>query len=422
MDTAKIAMLDKALVEAAKSVRVLNALAWPADSEAQFLRDWRAGKPRLPRVDLQPCDLGGNITALDTIAAQCDGNDPIEKFLLETAQSYANAARMLGAIGTPDFTRYSVRLYGRPDHVYKLQGLTPVDAAKYFLQVTDDLLGTEHIPVTDFDINAGDFAQWMQDEVDDFFEPGTVAIKLDAELSAKAIAGSKRIRVRASAEFSTLDKAQLLQHEAFVHAATMLNGKQQPNLRSLALGAPRTTRTQEGIAVLAELITNAIDISRLRRVALRVLAVQQALDGADFIDVFKFFLQAGQSEEESVRSAQRIFRGGAVEGGVVFTKDAVYLSGLIEVHTFMRMAIRDNRPELIRYMFAGRLTLADTLRLAPLFANGWLQAPRYVPDWAADLRRLAALMAFSAFVGKIRLDIVYLDRLIELEEEIKELS
>ena len=221
---------------------------------------------------------------------------------------------MLGAVGTTDFTRYSVLLYGRPDHVYRLQGKTPADAASYLLQNTDELLGSGHIPVTDFDIGAGDFAAWLQAEVDEFFSPGTVAIKLDPELSARAVAGSRRIRVRASAVFSALDKQQLLHHEAFVHSATMLNGKRQTNLRALALAAPRTTRTQEGIAVLAELITNAIDIERLRRVALRVLAVQQALDGADFIDLFKFFLDAGQTEEESVRSAQRVFRGGAVEG------------------------------------------------------------------------------------------------------------
>ena len=422
MDEKKIARLDKALVSAAKSVKVLNALAWPADSEEKFLHDWRTGKPKLPHIELQARDLSDNITALEAIAAQCQADDPVEKFLLETAHSYADAARMLGAIGTPEFTRYSVRLYGRPDHLYKLQGLTPMDAARYFLQVTDDLLGTTHIPVTDFDITATDFSKWLQVEVDKFFEPGTVTIKLDPELAAKAIAGAKRIRVRASAAFSTLDKEQLLYHEAFVHAGTMLNGKNQKNLRALALGAPRTTRTQEGIAVLAELVTNSMDISRLRRIALRVLAVQQALDGADFIDLFKFFLEAGQSEEESVRSAQRIFRGGAVKGGVVFTKDAVYLTGLFEVHTFLRVAIRDNRPELIRNMFAGRLTLADSLRMAPLFASGWLQPPRYLPTWAADLRRLAALIAFSAFITNIRLDRIYLDRLFELEDEIKELA
>jgi hypothetical protein len=107
-----------------------------------------------------------------------------------------------------------------------------------------------------------------------------VRVVLDPDLASKAIAGATRIRLRASARFSELDKAQLLQHEAFVHVGTALNGRAQPRLTSLSLGAPRTTQTQEGIAMLAELLTGSIDIQRLRLIALRVVAVQQALDGA----------------------------------------------------------------------------------------------------------------------------------------------
>jgi uncharacterized protein (TIGR02421 family) len=422
MDTTKIARLDAALVEAAKGIRVLHHLEWPPETEDIFLSNWRAGRASLPECRQQPHDLSGKITELEAIAAQCNEDDPVEKFLFETAHSYAEAARMLGAIGTRDFTRHSVNLYGRPDMLYKRHGMTAVDAARFFLEVTDDLLGTNQIPPTDFDISADAFAKWLHTKVDEFFEPDKVAIKLDPELSAKAIAGASRIRLRATAAFSRLDQDQLLQHEAFVHTATMQNGRNQANLHALALGAPRTTRTQEGLAVLSELVTNAMDITRLRRVALRVIAVQHALDGADFIEVFKFFLESGQPEEEAVRSTQRIFRGGAVRDGIVFTKDAVYLSGLLEVHTFMRVAIRDNRPELIRYIFAGRLTLADALRLAPVFESGWLSPPQYLPVWAADLRRIAALMAYSAFISRIQLEKVQLDRVIEFEAELKNLT
>ena len=330
MDEGKIAALDTRLVKAARHVHVLNALAWPAGSDEKFLSGWRKGKPALPDCTPVKKDLGENITELEAIAGQCREEDPVEKFLYETAQSYTHAARMLGVIGTPDFTHHSARLYGRPDQLYKLQGMTVLDAARFFLDLTDDLLGTGYIPAMNLNISASQFAAWMQPKVDDFFGTGTISVEQDPQLSAKAIAGASRIRVRSTAMFSKLDQEQLLNHEAFVHAATMLNGKRQVKLQSLALGAPRTTRTQEGIAVLSELFTNTMDIARLRRVALRVIAVQQALDGADFIDVFKSFLAAGQSEDESVRSTQRVFRGGAVKDGIVFTKDAVYLSGLFE--------------------------------------------------------------------------------------------
>jgi uncharacterized protein (TIGR02421 family) len=419
MDTDKIQKLDSALVHASKKIKVLNALAWPAGVEEKFLEGWRKGSPQLPEIKIEPPDLNDSIKKLDAIVQQCKQDDPVEKFLAETAQSYSNAGRMLMHVGTPEFTRYSTKIYGRPDTLYKLQGISGVDGAKFFLDVTDKLIGNPHIQPTETDISAEDFAGWLKSEVDEFFQHDVVEVLVDQKMSSKALAGATRIRVRGSAVFSQLDKDQLLYHEAFVHTATQLNGRKQTNLKSLGLGAPRTTRTQEGIAVLAELITNSIDLSRLRRIALRVIAVKMALDGADFIELFKFFLNAGQSEEESVKSAQRIFRGGAVKGGVVFTKDAVYLQGLIEVHTFLRVAIRDNKPNLVRNLFAGRLTMADSLRLDPHFQSGWLVPPVYMPTWASDLRRLAAMMAYSAFITNIKLEKVYLDRAIEIEDELK---
>jgi len=419
MKAQKIQDLDQAVVHASKKIKVLNTLTWPTGIEEQFLNRWKNGQPELPKIKIQPPKVTESIAALDAIVHKCDQADPVEKFLAETALSYADAGRMLMHVGTPDFTRYSEKIYGRPDRVYKLQGLTGVDGAKFFLEVTDNLLGNPQIQTTETNISAERFAKSIKSTVDEFFVHDDVSIVVDPNMSSKALAGATRIRIREGALFSQLDRDQLIHHEAFVHSATQLNGRKQSNLKSLGLGAPRTTRHQEGIAVLAELITNSIDISRLRRIALRVIAVQMALDGADFIDLFKYFLNEGQSEIESVRSAQRIFRGGAVKGGVVFTKDAVYLQGLFEVHTFLRVAIRDNRPELVSNLFAGRLTLADALRLNPLFKNGWLIPPTYIPLWASDLRRLAAMMAYSAYMTNIKLDRVYLERVIEMEEELK---
>jgi uncharacterized protein (TIGR02421 family) len=200
-----------------------------------------------------------------------------------------------------------------------------------------------------------------------------------------------------------MDIAQLLQHEVFVHTATMLNGREQPHLKSLGLGAPRTTRTQEGLATFAELITGSIDLSRLKRLALRILAVRSALDGADFIETFRFFLENGQNEEEAYHSAMRIFRGGDARGRVVFTKDVVYLQGLIFTHTFLRKAIQEDRPEMIRHLFAGRLTLGDVLDLGPCFASGLLAEPPHEPRWSANRRALAASLLYSVFANTIHL-------------------
>jgi uncharacterized protein (TIGR02421 family) len=415
--SAALSELDAALPGLTRKIRVLDALSWPDGVEEDFLAKWRGGRAELPRVQLQPRDHSADIAALESFISQCDVGHPAGNYLAMTARSYATAGHMLGAIGTPAFTQYSSALYRRPDFYYTRLQLSMLDAARFFLDTTDALLGGARIPPSPAEIPAKAFAAWIQPELDRFFGVGQITIVLDPNLAAKAIAGSSRIRLRASALFTELDKNQLLQHEAFVHVATAQNGARQPNLMSLGLGAPRTTQTQEGIATLAELFTGSMDINRLRRLALRVLAVQQALEGADFIQVFEGFLAAGQTQEESFRSTQRVFRGADLRGGSAFTKDAAYLTGLLGVHTLLRIAIRDNRPELVGHLFAGRLSLADTVRLAPLFESGWLKGPTYLPAWASDLRLLAANLAFSAFISRIKLDVLDLDVFMAFAEE-----
>ncbi|MDN5781570.1 MAG: flavohemoglobin expression-modulating QEGLA motif protein, partial [Luteimonas sp.] len=185
---------------------------------------------------------------------------------------------------------------------------------------------------------------------------------------------------------------------------TALNGREQTVLGSLSLSSPRTTATQEGLAVFAEQITGNIDIERMKRVSLRIEAIAMALDGAGFTEVFRYFLGAGQSAQESFASAQRVFRGVPLSGGHAFTKDAVYLRGLIGVHTFFRWALRQDRLRLCRQLFAGKMTLGDVQRFAPLFDAGVLQPPRWLPHWVSRANGLAGMLAFSLFANRIRLD------------------
>jgi uncharacterized protein (TIGR02421 family) len=177
----------------------------------------------------------------------------------------------------------------------------------------------------------------------------------------------------------------------------MLSGRGQPYLKSLGLGAPRTTGTQEGLATFAELITATMDLSRLRRIALRIKGIHLACEGGDFIDVFRFFLEAGQSETESFQSTARIFRGGDVRGRHVFTKDVVYLKGLVSVHTFLRKAIEMRKIDFPRYLFIGRVALGDIASLEPLIGTGFIATPRYMPRWVANREGLAAYLSYSVF-------------------------
>ena len=142
----------------------------------------------------------------------------------------------------------------------------------------------------------------------------------------------------------------------------------------------------------------------MKRVSLRIEAVALAMEGADFIQVFKYFLDAGQSEVESFSSAQRVFRGVPLTGGAAFTKDTVYLRGLIGVHTFFRWALKHRKLRLCRMLFAGKMTLADVQRFEPLFDSGDLQEPRGLPEWEQRANGLAGMLAFTLIANRIRLE------------------
>ena len=309
-------------------------------------------------------------------------------------------------------------LYGRPDTLYRTQDVTNVESAREMLAISDELVGHSQLPPVPFDIPAEEFARRLRERIGPLFTDDEVKVVLDPALPSKATACSKRITLRATALFSERDLEQLAEHEAFIHTLTSLNGRHQPHFQVLGLGAPRTTRTQEGLATFAEIITGAIDISRLRRIALRVVLVKQALDGADFIDVFRGFLDAGQSEVESYRSAARIFRGGDARGGICFTKDGAYLEGVMMIHIFIRKVLQEGRGDLLPMLFSGRVTTADVITLAPFRDSGLIAASRYVPPWARDPQRVLSIMAFSAAAQRLRLDKMDLQRFVDYEDEV----
>ena len=223
------------------------------------------------------------------------------------------------------------------------------------------------------------------------------------DLSANALAGPKRIRIRRDACFTDKDIMQLIQHEAYVHVATSLNGLGQTDLKILGASHPGTTRTQEGLAVFAELITGSMDIDRFRRLADRIITIQMAIEGADFVDVFRYFLERVASPEQAFENARRVFRGGIVGGGVPFTKDIVYLDGLLRVHNFLRTVVTAGRSDCLQLLFCGKLDIEDIPVLCELVDMGLCRAPKYLPPWAADRRFLLSYLAYSSYLNSMDL-------------------
>lgn len=388
-----------------EEIRILSLLEWPKETKDEFLAGWRAGDPRIPEIPPPEVDLSEVRRDLEGILADLDEEDPLERLMATTTRSYVLACRMLEGAGTPEFTRMSVRLYGKPGRRIPGASITSVDAAHHFVAMAEKFPRSMVVPDDVCTMPAARVKAYLDREIPEVLGPGVVEVVVDDRLSAKAAAGSSRVRIRSDACFSDYDPPQLLQHEVFVHALTAQNGRRQPTLGFLGRGAPRTTAAQEGLATFAELVTGTVDVSRLDRIALRVLAIEKALDGADFLELFRFFLDAGQPPGESFASAQRIFRGGDPKGGgVVFTKDAVYLEGLLTVYAFFQWCIKQERLDLARLLFAGRMTLADVFVLEEVLEEGLMIGPTHVPPWFERVLGLVGFLAFADFAHGFDLD------------------
>lgn len=412
----KISIAATALREAEQPLRILGLLAWPLEVRQQFLDK---GGREMPQVSYPPADTRAVDEALARARPLIEQAGPAREWLTRIADRIATASRMLRHLGEPAFHDCSVELYGAPAAVLSDTGNSPLELARRLRTIID---GMSHIDLgapADASATAEDVARRMNAAVHKFFGDEAPAIELVDNLSANATAGPDRIRIRSTARFTDRDVEQLVHHEAGIHVATGLNGRHQTALPILASSHPGTTRTQEGLAVFSEFITGCMDVDRLSRLTDRVLGIQMACEGADFLEVYRYFLERAQHDGSSAsdrelamrkiafEQARRVFRGGILSGGAPFTKDIVYLDGLLRVHDFLRTVVAAGRADLLMLLFCGKLDLDDIPVLCELAELGLLKPPKFLPPWAADRRFLVSYLAYSGFLGRVSMGAVH---------------
>ncbi len=408
-DKVRIQTAAKLLYEASRPLKILQAIAWPDHVKADFFAQ---NADVLPKVEYPDFDPQPVLDLVRQARQHILAGTVVESWL--DSQSLELSARMLAGVGTPIFFEYGRQMYGEPTTPMRFDTETPFQLAERIRDTIQQLnrVKLNIAPATYFSAEA--VAQDLETACNKHFGESAPAIQVVDTLSANALAGSKRIRIRRDARFTDRDAAQLLQHEAFIHVATALNGQAQTDLPILAAGHPGTTRTQEGLAVFAEVISGTIELDRLQRLADRVFAIQMAIEGADFVEVYRYFLERTDKPDQSFESARRVFRGGVITGGAPFTKDVVYLYGLLQVSTAIRAIFTAGRADCLMLLFCGKLDLTAIPALCKLTAAGLCRFPRFVPPWIQDPRYLLALMTYSTFMNEIESEQVgnYVKRLL----------
>jgi uncharacterized protein (TIGR02421 family) len=393
------------LHDVAKPMRVLSALVWPAELRDEFLA---GGAQRLPEPTYAPVDPTATLAGVASARALLEPGNVVDDWLGREADAIEGAALMLAARGRPEFFEHSRALYGVPDQPLRFDPATPLELARRVHSALSELRDAALIAPVVRSRTGAHVAAYIDEQVREHFGDAAPEVLLVDELSANATASTSRIKIRSGAAFTTKDAAQLLNHEAYIHVGTGLNGRAQTEIPILAIGHPGTTRTQEGLAVYSEYVSGTLGLDRLRRLADRIIAVQLVVDGADFIELYRWFLDRTPNPEQAYESTRRIFRGAPLTGGAPFTKDCTYLSGYLSVTTFIRAAFMAGRADTLALLFSGKLDLLAIPALGELRSRGVVKPAQFLPPWAADPGWVLAHLTLNSFIAGIDLSAVSL--------------
>lgn len=405
--------LSRRIVEAQSQIRILDSIKWDESIKQDFFK--HKGK-RLPAVDESyyqkrplPFDAHEKQEEFRLILRDAQNHlgqyTPITRLIKRQCEEYSRAAHMLDVRGTPAFSELSMELYGSPNDVFYSGGPRLSELGTLLFDVLN-ALDVQLKSEADVKRYTPKQAQEMlQDRLSQFFDqhPGRVTVQVNDDMVADAAAGADTIKLSQTAMFSDRDLKYLEVHEGWVHVGTTLNGSMQPYCFFLSKGSPSSSVMQEGLAVITEVVTFSSYPARVQKITNRVIALEKVRQGANFLDIYRYFVDCGLPEEVSYNQAVRVFRGSTPEGGP-FTKDLSYAKGFLLIYNFMRFAISQRRIETIPLLFSGKIVLDDLPLLGELKERGVISAPVYLPPPFRDLAALGAWMSFSLFLNKFSLN------------------
>lgn len=411
-----IRALSGRLVEAQTPIRVLDAVKWDDSVRQGFLKAKGRAMPAVDRAyyDSRPLAFDAVAKKLEfqnierDITRQLGQFNPVGQIMRRMCKEYRMVIRMLEARGTADFGLISQELYGAASDAFHAGDPTLADLGLMLSDYLNNIAARGDLHDEPKSLTAKDAVAILQERLAKVFGDDTIRVLESDGIVADAAAGADYIKIRSDALFNERDVRALEVHEGMVHVGTTLNGLNQPVCTFLAKGPPSSTVTQEGLAILMEVIAFASYPYRLRKLTNRTRAIHMAEEGADFLQVFEFYQEQGYGLEESYGNASRVFRGSTPDG-LPFTKDLSYLKGFILIYNYIQLAVRKGKLEQIPLLFCGKTTLEDMRTLRQLVDEGLVAPPKYLPPQFRDLNALAAWMCFSNFLNHLSLDRIEAD-------------
>jgi uncharacterized protein (TIGR02421 family) len=402
--------LSDRLVEAQRPIRILDAIKWDDDVERAF---FEKGCRELPFVNREyylkrplPFDPEQKLHEFHQIERDIrrqlgEFNAP-GQIMSRMCQEYREVVHLLTHRGSRAFAEISERLYGSASDSFHAGDPNLADLGHMMSDILDNLSHESIFGEQETAYDAAQTVDRLSARLKEYFQDqAAVRVQLSDGIVADAAAGSDYIKIRNNACFTAREIRLLEVHEGWVHLGSTLNGLSQPVCTFLSKGPPSSTITQEGLAVITEIFAFASHPARVRRLTNRIEGVAMAEAGANFLEVYRFFLAEGYNPRESYHHTTRIFRGSLPEGCGPFTKDLCYSKGFVLIYNYIRLAVSRGLIARVPLLFCGKTTLGDIKTLAQMVDEGLVMPPRFVPPQFADLHALCAWMSYANFLNRL---------------------
>lgn len=404
----EVKALSDRIVKAQQPIRILDSIKWDDSIKQAFFdsnckklppvtSDYYAKRP----LGFDPNDKKQEFHQIERDLVRKLGQlNPLSVIMRRICREYQDVVRMLKARGTPLFSIISQELYGSAHDVFHVGDPTIANLGSMMEETLAQLLKLDFLVEEPKTITAKEAVTILNEKIQAIFPGNGLRAMISDGILADSAAGTDYIKLRADAFFNMRDLRVLEVHEIWVHLGTTLNGLAQPYCTFLGKGPPSATITQEGLAVLMEILTFSSTPNRLMRLINRVRAITLTEEGADFLDIFAFFSDKGMDKEESYTLASRVFRGGSPDG-MPFTKDLTYIKGFVLTYNFMRLAVSKGKPDRIPLLFCGKTMIEDMKVLVDLVEEGTVIAPLFLPPQFTDLMGLSSWLSFSRFMASM---------------------
>jgi len=346
--------LDKELYKLAKNFEVLGFVN-PLNIEQEKRKFFRSKFTVNPDFRYKPLTIDPHVFKSKMYRLNVDALEDIHirQVYIDIIRSYTDKVDLLNTLGTENFLYNSLRYFGEPSQ----QDISNAS----FLLYMKELPQFENEPKLDTKEVKSRFKAEGQRYGFEFNVQEVSHIPSDALV----INSKKLLMLKKGATFTETRLRALLNHEIGVHMVTTMNAQNQP-LNFLSLGLPRNTYTQEGLAIMSELLSGCLSIGRMKELGLRVLAVNSMTRGNDFKTTYEFLKDEYDVDENKLfYLVTRVYRGGG------FTKDYLYLKG------FRKILEMKGRGVNLDNLFLGKTTHTHLTILNELVDRGILNAPTY---------------------------------------------